>query len=186
MRDYYSIIYIAYLSDGYSDHEPVLAVSDDKLKVKYYLKEIRKLSKSQYTIRSVTLDKDTAWALYEDYMLQEFSDKYLYLTTRDIVYLSDEIDNEILDWQELLINLKHYQSLVKDAKKLLEQPFTEAIDHMERHLSSVKHIRRLSAVVIARSDILNPNIEKYLRAVGIMEEDRELTEMFYRKVHDND
>ena len=107
MRDYYSIIYIAYLSDGYSDHEPVLAVSDDKLKVKYYLKEIRKLSKSQYTIRAITLDKDTAWALYEDYMLQEFSDKYLYLTTRDIVYLSDEIDNEILDWQELLINLKH-------------------------------------------------------------------------------
>ena len=187
MRDYYSLIYIAYLSESYDrHHDIILAVSDDKSKIRYYLQEIRKLKKSDYIVREVTMDKDTAWSLYEDYMLQEFSNKYAYLTSRDIAYLGEEIDNEILDWQDLLLGLKHYRNLVNQTKKLPTDVFDQVIGHMDSQLSSVKTIQRLSSAVIANSPVMSPHIWEYLKTMGFMEEDRALTQMFYRKLEEDD
>lgn len=187
MRNFYFILYIAYLvNPSWSKYDIVLATSNDRSKLKYYLREIRNLTKAEYIIKEVALDEDTAYALYGDYMLEEFSDKYKYLTNRDIGALANEIDNALIDWEGLLVQLKQYRDLVQNTRKLPSDVFDQAIGHMEKHLSSVKIIQRLSGTVIAKSQVMSKNIHAYLKHMGIMEEDRELTELFYKRLQDDD
>ena len=64
MRDHITI-YIGYYRNT------ILAVSPDKKILKHYLKETRKLSPNEYTIRDSYMASENIYALYEDYLLPQ-------------------------------------------------------------------------------------------------------------------
>ena len=49
----------------------LLAVSTDKQILKTYLKETRRLSSNEYYIQKSKMDSDNAYALYDEFMLEE-------------------------------------------------------------------------------------------------------------------
>ena len=65
MRDHITI-YIGYYRNT------ILAASPDKKILKHYLKETRKLSPNEYTIRDSYMASENIYALYEDYLLEEY------------------------------------------------------------------------------------------------------------------
>ena len=181
------VAYIGYLT-AYHYRDPViLAVSDSKEKVKYYLKEIRGLDKSQYMIKEAIIGWDALYALYEDYFLEEYGIADIhYLTNRDIEYLNNEIYTTIHSIEELRSQLKNYTDLIKTVKKLAHTSDTlmNAVHTIDVHLQSLKNIRKISKSIILKSDIMNKNILEYLRVVGYIQEDRELINQFYNKMWD--
>jgi len=180
------LIYIGYLT-GYRYSDPILlCVSDEKIKVKYYLKNVRNLSNKEYDIREVVLDFDTAMILYEDYVLQDFEKDCLFLTNRDIEYLNTEIQTTIQQLEISYDNLKRYCEIVRKVPSMKDSLNTlySSLKIMEKQLSKVKTLRKLCNADIKDSPIFSRNILEYLKYMDILQEDKELTEMFYRKVCD--
>ena len=158
------------------------------MKVKYYLKNVRKLSKSNYEIREVALDFDTAFILYEDYILQEFEDDCLFLTTRDIIYVNREIETTISQLEKSYDELKAYYDIIRKVPSIQESvsSIRSTLNLMEKHLTKVKTLRKICSAQIKDSVVFSPNMIEYLQQMGYLQEDRELTEMFYRKVASED
>ena len=187
MNREYSMIYIGYLVGFYYNDPILLCVSNDKAKVKYYLQKIRKLNKSNYDIREVVLDLSSAYNLYGDYMLEDFTKKYPYITNRDIEYVNDEITTTIEKFDEIYTSIKFYKDFISDIPKFKKSidSFNIIIKIMENQLSKVKSLRKIGKAVIRKSVIFSDNIMEYLTHMGYLQESKELTELFYRKVNDD-
>lgn len=184
---YFNMVYIGYYY--YPGQQNILmCVSDNLHAVKAYLYNIRGLDKSNTDIREVVLDWDSVLSLYEDYILCEYMDPYEYLTQKDIAALSKEIDETMDRWNDLLIELKAYTKFIGDISRFSgsESVLSLAIREMEYHQGKVKNIRRMCKKIIADSPITSKNINRYLSSSKIIEEDRELTEMFYRAIDNDD
>lgn len=181
------LIYIGYLI-GYNYSDPIiLCVSDEKFKIKYYLKNVRKLNKSDYEIREVVLDFDTALILYEDYILQDFEEDCLFLTNRDIEYINTEIENTIRQLETSYENFQMYCTMIKKIPSMKDSLNTliKALKEMEKHLSKVKILRKICGSELKECPVFSDNILTYLQHMGYLQESKELTEMFYRKVCDD-
>ena len=188
MRKDICLLYIGYLI-GYHYTNPVLlCVSDDKLKVKYYLKDVRKLQKGEYEIKETVLGYDMVIALYEDYILKDFEDDCLFLTNRDIDYINREIESIILQLEKSHEEFKKYCSIIEKIPSMQDSLNTllMSLKVMEKQMSKVKTLKKICNSELKESPIFSNNILTYLQHVGYMQEDRELTELFYRKVHDNE
>lgn len=187
MRKEFYLTYIGYLT-GYSYNDPiVLCVSDDKLKVKYYLKNIRGLTKESYDIREVVLDFDMAIDLYEDYILQDYEEDCLFLTNRDIDYINREVQSIINQLESSYDSLQKYCSIIKKVPNMKDQLNTllSSLKIMENQLSKVKSLRKICNSELKDSPVFSKDILYYLQNMGYLQEEKELTELFYRKVHDD-
>ena len=187
MKKQFCLTYIGYLI-GYRYNDPiVLCVSDDKLKVKYYLRNVRGLSKHEYEIREVVLDFDMAISMYEEYILQDFEEDCLFLTNQDIDYINQEIQSTIQQLETSYENLQIYCNIIKKIPDMKEHlnTFSLSLKTMEKHLSKVKTLRKICNSELKESPIFSKDILYYLRHIGYLQEDKNLTEMFYRKVYDD-
>ena len=188
MRKHYCLTYIGYLI-GYKFKDPVLlCVSDDKFKIKYYLKNIRGLSKHDYDIREVVLDFNDAINLYEDYILQDYEEDCLFLTNRDIAYIDYEVQLTLEQLESSYKELNTYCTIIEKVSSMKDQLNTliMSLKLMERHLSKVKTLRKICNAQLKDSPIFSKNILEYLKCMEYLQEDRELTELFYRKVYDDE
>ena len=187
MSNMYSLIYIGYYYPKGGDNI-LLCVSDELFKVQYYLQHIRGLNECNADIREVTLNWETTQSLYGDYILERYEEPYDYLTVKDIQGLTSEIEQSIERYTNLQIELHEYRKTIENIPKF--QGSLSALQLAEReiafHLSKVKNIRKLAFEIINQSPITSKNIHEYLGAVEVISEDRELTEMFYRKVTEDD
>lgn len=185
-KDIY-LIYIGYLI-GYHFTDPiVLCVSDNKTKVKYYLNNVRNLNKKDYEIREVALDYDTAMIMYEDYFLVDFEEDCLFLTNRDIEYINKEIELTIDQLERSYKEYKTYCDMIKKVPKVNDSINTllMALKVMEKQLSKVKTLRRICNSELKDSPIFSKDILVYLKCMDYLQEDKELTDLFYRKVYDD-
>lgn len=181
------IYYIGYLI-GYHFKNPILLCVDTEVyAVRYYLENIRGLKKDQYEIRMVTLTEDVAIELYEDYMLIEYSKKYRYITSRDEDQLTKELTAYTESIDSMYRQLIQYSEILKASKKLANDADTiyAASQIIDKHLSSAESIKSLCKKYIERSSIMSTNILEYLSTMQYIQEDRELTNLFYRKLEDN-
>ncbi len=179
------LIYIGYLI-GYHFNDPILlCVSENKNKIKYYLKNVRNLSKDEYEIREVVLDYDTALNMYEDYFLIEYSEDCLFLTNRDVIYINKEIESTIDQLEKSYKEYKNYCNIIKKVPKLNNNMDTllQSLYLMQNQLSKVKNLRKICNSELKNSPIFSKNILTYLKSMEYLQEDRELTELFYRKVY---
>ena len=182
------LIYIGYLI-SYGFNDPVLlCISDDKMKIKYYLKNVRKLDKKDYLIKEIALDFDSAMILYEDYVLQDYEEDCLFLTNQDIDYLNKEIQTTILHLENSYEKMKSYCQIISKVPKLKDEynHLIKSVNIMEHQLSKVKTLRKICNAELKESPIFSNNILEYLHHMNYLQEDKELTELFYRKVHDDD
>ena len=185
-RDFY-LIYIGYLTAYHYSDPIVLCVGDRKDKVKYYLEEVRGLSKDEYYIREGTLDWESACSLYEDYILYQYDEKVaLFLTERDLDYLNDEIKNTIHGFEDLHSKLQDYIKFMKNVSKFygMMPTIENASQVMQYQLGTMKNIKKISREIIRQSPVMSKNILEYLHYLGYMQESRELVEEFYRKLED--
>lgn len=188
MKKYFCLTYIGYLI-GYGYSNPVLlCVSDDKNKVKYYLKNVRGLSKHEYDIREVVLDFDMAISLYEDYILEEYEDDCLFLTNQDIEYINNEVHSIIRQLESSYDSLNDYCKIIQKIPSMKDQlsALNTARQVIWKHLSKVKTLRKICNSELKDSPIFSHNILTYLQNIRYLQEDKELTNMFYRKVYDDD
>ena len=74
------------------------------------------------------------------------------------------------------------------AKSISVMPYFlfNALRIMENQLSKVKTLRRICNSELQSSIVFSPNILSYLQHMGYLQEDKELTETFYRKVNDDE
>ena len=187
MKKQFCLTYIGYLI-GYNYKDPiVLCVSDDKLKVKYYLKNIRGLSKDSYEIREIVLDFDMAIDLYEDYILQDYEEDCLFLTNRDIEYINREIQSIIDQLESSYDSLQKYCNIIRKVPDMKDHLniLLSSLKIMEKHLSKVKSLRKICNSELRESPVFSKDILYYLRNMGYLQEEKELTELFYRKVYDD-
>lgn len=188
MRKDICLLYIGYLT-GYHYNDPVLlCVSDDKSKVKYYLKNVRKLDKKDYDIREAVLGYDSVLSLYEDYILKDFEEDCLFLTNRDIEYINKEIENIILQLEKSLKEFQTYCNMIRKVPGMEDTLNTllHSEKIMEKQLSKVKTLRKICNSELRESPIFSANILEYLQSMEYLQEDQELTNLFYRKVYEDD
>ena len=188
MKKEYCLIYIGYLTAYHYNDPVILCVGDEKFKVKYYLKDVRKLEKSQYEIREVVLDWESAYSLYDEYILEEFDESYPLLTVRDINALMGEINSCLSMFEDTYDNLKAYIEFASQIKKFVPDinQLVLAANVIDKHLSKVKNIKRISRKVMELSPVLSANIIEYLDHMGYIQEDKELTQLFYRRMLENE
>lgn len=186
-ENWINLIFIGYLCPAGEDRI-VLCVSGRKDWVKYYLYEIRNLNRSQIDIREVALDDNAVESLYGNYILEEYMEPYSYLTRKDIEGLNEEIDKSLERWSNLIIEMKEYLSMIEDIPRFQESisPILLGIRELEFHQGKVKNIKRLCREIIAKSTITSKDINEYLNGSKIIYESRELTDMFYRSVMEED
>ena len=191
----YCLLYIGYLI-GYHFKDPVLlCVSEDKEAVKYYLKKVRGLNKDLYDIRS-TLHRLSCPDdyLYEDYYLEECPDsKYEYLTVRDIQAINDEVNCTINYVDKLYTDYSNFVDLMYKSNLSYGKPNNEKCDifmksqeNFKKEITSMKGLRRICNTSLKDSPIFSKDILVYLKHMGYIQEEKEMTELFYRKVFDED
>lgn len=182
-----SIIYIGYLT-GYHFNDPViLCVSDEKSKVKYYLEKIRNLKEKDYCIYKTALLGDNLYDLYSDYILEEYSEKYKYLTNRDIEYINNELYETIFGLENDYNGLVRYRDRIKNIPKVnrIVEQLDQSIYLIEEQLSKVKTSKRIGRYIIENSIIGTPDILEYLQCMKYEQESKECRNMFLRKIDED-
>jgi hypothetical protein len=187
VENWINLIFIGYLCPRNEDRI-LLCVSSNKSWIKFYLYEIRGLDRSMVDIREVALDSDSVESLYGNYILEEYIEPYSYLTRKDIIGLNEEIERTFDRWSTLLIELKEYRQFIEEIPRFQESisPLLLAERELEFHQGRVKNLKRLSKQIIANSTIVSKDINEYFNGSRIIYESRELTEMFYRSVMEDD
>lgn len=184
---WFNSIFIGYYCPANEDRI-LLCVSNNRSWIKKYLYDVRSLDKFQVDIREATLDTDTAESLYGDYILEEYIEPYDYLTRKDIIGLNQEIENSLERWSNLILEMKEYLDMIREIPRFQESisPILLGIRELEYHQSRVKNIKRLSKEVIAKSSITSRNIQEYLNGSRIIYESKELMDMYYRAIREDD
>ncbi len=170
---------------GYYNTNVLLCASTDKALVKGYMKEIRGLSKNEYDILTCVLDEGTMFDLYEDYVLQEFSDG-LFITTRDIEALHNELRSNLRHIEETYHSMKDFYYTIKNIKALSghAKDLKHTIENMQDDLTSQKVLKKIQKELIHTSTILTPDIGEYLRQMGYILEDKEMQNLFLNRLYD--
>ena len=192
MEDTYTP-YIAYFTDvtnsKYAKHnyENVLAVSDSLEELNYYLKKIRGLKKNQYVIRKGFINKETAIDFYYDYFLSEFMGKWEYLTNKDIRILLKEINDSILYYSSIPDKIKELEDLfnnLEEGSKIVNL-LRVVRRFIDEYFSSTKMIKKISNIIIKKSDVLSKNIYVYFDRIGCERYDKEILDMFQYKLYND-
>lgn len=178
--------YISYIAYFYTDEAIVLCVSDEVWKCRYYCERIRRLHPKQYEIREVLLDESSRYALFEDFILEEFTDDYLFLTNQDIVYLVKEVDQSIDQMESLIGQLDWYMDLIRGCTELRSglSGMLHAEGIVRSNLASIATIHRLCDQIYKKSVVISGNIYEYLNCMKTVRYDRELNDMYTWKLYD--
>ena len=178
MRDHITI-YIGYYRNT------ILAVSPDKKILKHYLKETRKLFPNEYTIRDSYIASENVYALYEDYLLEEYL-KDLYLPARDCSLLDKEVQDYFNDAVNTLNQMRDYLRSIQGIDILEKHAIQlkETIHNMEEDLTTKKVLKKLRKKVIKSSKLLSSDINVYCSTTRKYEEMRELDRMYFDKIMD--
>ena len=178
MRDHITI-YIGYYRNT------ILAASTDKKILKYYLKETRKLSPNEYTIRDSYMASENVYALYEDYLLEEYL-KDLYLPVKDCNELDEEVQDYFDEAVRTLNQMRNYLHSIEGIDILEKHALQlkETIHNMEEDLTTNKALKKMRKKVIKSSKFLSSNIDTYCSATRKYEEIKELNTMYLDKVMD--
>lgn len=182
------LTYIGYFYSAYEERSSiVLCVSDEAWKCKYYCEKIRKLSRKEYEVREVMLDEASRYALFEDFILEEFDENYNFLTTQDIAYLTKEVDTFLDSCQSLVEDLKRYRKLISKipGMKSDTDDISKTIFNMNNHLSSVTEIRALCSEMYKSSIVFSSSIYEYLECMKSVQYDRELNDMYTWRLLDD-
>ena len=126
--------------------------------------------------------------MYEDYILQDFEEDCLFLTNRDISFINYEIDLIVNQMETSYKELYTYCEMIKKVPNMKDHLNTlvMSLKVIEKHLSKVKTIRKICNSELKDSPIFSKNILEYLKNMEYLQEDRELTELFYRKVYEDE
>ena len=178
MRDHITI-YIGYYQNT------ILAVSPDKKILKHYLKETRKLSPNEYTIRDSYMASENVYALYEDYLLEEYL-KDLYLPVKDCNELDEEVQDYFDEAVRTLNQMRNYLHSIEGIDILEKHALQlkETIHNMEEDLTTKKVLKKIRKKVVKSSKFLSSNIDTYCSATRKYEEIKELDTMYLDKVMD--
>ena len=178
MRDHITI-YIGYYQNT------ILAASPDKKILKHYLKETRKLSPNEYTIRDSYMASENVYALYEDYLLEEYL-KDLYLPVKDCNELDEEVQDYFDEAVRTLNQMRNYLHSIEGIDILEKHALQlkETIHNMEEDLTTKKVLKKIRKKVVKSSKFLSSNIDTYCSATRKYEEIKELDKMYLDKVMD--
>lgn len=178
--------YIFYIAYFYTDEAIVLCVSDEVWKCRYYCERIRHLHPKQYEIREVFLDESSRFTLFEDFILEEFTDEYLFLTNQDIGYLVREVDQSIDRIESLIGELDWYLNLTSGCTELRSglSDMLCAEGTLRSHISSVASIHQICDQIYKKSTVISGNIYEYLNCMKTVRYDRELNDMYTWKLYD--
>jgi len=180
----FNTIYVGYfMSWGKSF---VMCISDNIGILTDYLYKIRGLNKHEIEIDEVTLDEATMIALYEDYIIEEYIDG-IYLTRRDIRALDNEVQSQMKEFVNMYQSFTHYRDIIAsiNGKMTKDIQFLDpAIARIEKRLTSAKALSKIQRQILYSSDVFSPNISKYLRTMGAIEEDNEMRALFLQKLND--
>ena len=178
MRDHITI-YIGYYRNT------ILAVSPDKKILKHYLKETRKLSPNEYTIRDSYMASENVYALYEDYLLEEYL-KDLYLPVKDCNELDEEVQDYFDEAVRTLNQMRNYLHSIEGIDILEKHvlQLRETIHNMEEDLTTNKALKKMRKKVIKSSKLLSSDINVYCSTTRKYEEMRELDRMYFDKIMD--
>lgn len=182
------LTYIGYFYSPYEIKSSiVLCVSDEAWKCKYYCEKVRKLDRRQYEVREVVLDENSRYSLFEDFILEEFDENILFLTTQDIFYLTREVDHMIDKYEALSQELKAYRDSIRQIPSMRSDAndISRAILTIDDHLSSVSTIRLLCNQMYRSSVVFSDNIYEYLDSMKSLSYDRELNDMYTMKMMDD-
>ncbi len=165
-------------------HDIVLCASSDEDRVKQYLKSVRGLSKSEYTLYEVCLSDRECISLYNDVLLEKYR-KGVYLTARDIEVIDREAQSEINRFSEMLSALEEYRDISLYAG--MEKDFEvsrDAVARIHKSLGKASKIEKLQNAIEENSPIFSKDISTYLRSIAYFTEDHELRELFLTKLND--
>lgn len=163
----------------------LLAVSTDKQILKKYLKETRKLSSSDYYIQKTKIDSDNIYALYDDFILEEYL-KDLYLPARDCALLDREVQDYFNDAVNTLNQMRDYLRSIQGIDMLEKHAIQlkETIHNMEEDLTTKKVLKKMKKKVIKTSKLLSFDINIYCSTLKYKNEIKELDEMYLTKLYD--
>ena len=99
-----------------------------------------------------------------------------------------EINSCLSMFEDTYDNLKAYTEFASQIKKFVPDinQLVLAANVIDKHLSKVKNIKRISRKVMELSPVLSANIIEYLDHMGYIQEDKELTQLFYRRMLENE
>ena len=163
----------------------LLAVSTDKQILKKYLKETRKLSSSDYYIQKTKIDSDNIYALYDEFILEEYL-KDLYLPARDCALLDREVQDYFNDAVNTLNQMRDYLRSIQGIDMLEKHAIQlkETIHNMEEDLTTKKVLKKMKKKVIKTSKLLSFDINIYCSTLKYKNEIKELDEMYLTKLYD--
>ena len=178
MRDHITI-YIGYYQNT------ILAASPDKKILKHYLKETRKLSPNEYTIRDSYMASENIYALYEGYLLEEYL-KDLYLPAKDCNELDEEVQDYFDEAVRTLNQMRNYLHSIEGIDILEKHALQlrETIHNMEEDFTTKKVLKKIRKKVIKSSKLLSSDIAIYCNATKRYEEMRELDRMYFDRIMD--
>lgn len=164
----------------------LLAVSTDKQILKTYLKETRRLSSNEYYIQKSKMDSDNAYALYDEFMLEEYL-KDLYLPARDCSLLDKEIQDYFNDAVNTLNQMRNYLRSIQGIDILEKHAIQlkETIHNMEEDLTTKKVLKRMKKRVIKTSKLLSSDINTYCKTLNYKNELKELDRMYLDRLYDS-
>lgn len=180
----FNTIYVGYFVGWGSSY--IMCISDNINIVRGYLQKIRCLNKHEIEIDEVTLDEATMFALYEDFIIEEYIDG-IYLTRRDIEYLDNMVKEQMKEFVNVYKGLSYWRDIVAsiDGKIAKDVAYLDpAIARMEKRLTSAKALTKVQKQLIYSSDVLSPSITRYMALMGSVAEDKEMREMFLNKMED--
>ena len=167
-------------------HSILLAVSTDKQILKSYLKRIRKLTSDEYFIQKSAIDFDNVYALYEDYILEEYL-KDLYLPARDCTLLDKEVQAYFNEAVNTLNQMRNYLRSIQgiDILEKHSLQLKETIHSMEEDLTTKKVLKKMQKKVIKTSKLLSSDINEYCRTLNCRNEVAELDRLYLDKLYDD-
>ena len=167
-------------------HSTLLAVSTNKSILKYYLKETRHLNSDDYHIEKSNMDSDNIYALYDDYILEEFS-KDLYLPVRDCRILEREVESYFSNCVNTLNQLREYLRSIQGIDILSKHALQiqDTIHNMEDDLTNSKVLKKMRKRVIKTSKVLSTDIQTYCKLMNIKNEELQMDNMYLYKLYDD-
>ena len=151
-----------------------------------YLKETRRLSSNEYYIQKSKMDSDNAYALYDEFMLEEYL-KDLYLPARDCSLLDKEVQDYFNDAVNTLNQMRDYLRSIQGIDILEKHAIQlkETIHNMEEDLTTKKVLKRMKKRVIKTSKLLSSDINTYCKTLNYKNELKELDRMYLDRLYDS-
>jgi len=149
-------IYIGYYKNK------IIAVSEDKKVVKYYMENHRGLKKHQYIIEDAYVSDTDMIVKYEDYLIEEYYGFYIpridrYIIDMDIAFLADEVSTLIERIKQFIILISHLKKSSNDIQILVS-----AIKVLSNYTAKKKYKKIRKEAIKSHELLYCDDIDKYM------------------------